>query len=103
MAFVSFHCTEISRNSELHADTDLLQWQMFYSVGSFIAYWINFACQKHVEKLGEWGRTLKIYFCISYLRDVSSRLTLSFWSLENHISPSPAQTNTLTTQTGKWL
>ncbi|KAA8566934.1 hypothetical protein EYC84_010030 [Monilinia fructicola] len=29
-------------------------WQMFYSVGSFIAYWINYACQKHVKKLGEW-------------------------------------------------
>ncbi|KAI9644720.1 hypothetical protein NHQ30_006746 [Ciborinia camelliae] len=30
-------------------------WQLFYSVGSFIAYWINYACQKHVKKLGEWG------------------------------------------------
>lgn len=30
-------------------------WQMFYSVGSFIAYWVNFACTKNVPKLGEWG------------------------------------------------
>lgn len=29
-------------------------WQMFYSVGSFIAYWVNYACQKHVTTLGEW-------------------------------------------------
>lgn len=33
-------------------------WQLFYSVGSFIAYWINYACQKHVKKLGEWGKTI---------------------------------------------
>jgi len=29
-------------------------WQMFYSVGSFIAYWINYACSLHRAKLGEW-------------------------------------------------
>jgi MFS family permease len=29
-------------------------WQMFYSVGSFIAYWVSYACQKHVATLGEW-------------------------------------------------
>jgi len=29
-------------------------WQMFYSVGSFIAYWVNFACSKHRASLGEW-------------------------------------------------
>ncbi|CAD0108817.1 unnamed protein product [Aureobasidium uvarum] len=29
-------------------------WQMFYSVGSFIAYWVNFACSKHRAALGEW-------------------------------------------------
>lgn len=33
-------------------------WQMFYSVGSFIAYWINYACQKHVKTLGEWGKII---------------------------------------------
>ncbi|KAM0140265.1 hypothetical protein ACHAO1_002496 [Botrytis cinerea] len=37
-------------------------WQMFYSVGSFIAYWINFACQKHVEKLGEWDWKMVVIF-----------------------------------------
>ncbi|TEY74210.1 hypothetical protein BOTCAL_0075g00120 [Botryotinia calthae] len=37
-------------------------WQLFYSVGSFIAYWINFACQKHVEKLGEWDWKLVVIF-----------------------------------------
>ena len=29
-------------------------WQMFYSVGSFIAYWIGFATSKHIPELGEW-------------------------------------------------
>ncbi|CAG8950587.1 hypothetical protein HYFRA_00002796 [Hymenoscyphus fraxineus] len=29
-------------------------WQMFYSVGSFIAYWINYICSLHIESLGEW-------------------------------------------------
>lgn len=29
-------------------------WQMFYSVGSFIAYWINYATSQHVASLGEW-------------------------------------------------
>lgn len=29
-------------------------WQMFYSVGSFIAYWVNYASQEHVTRLGEW-------------------------------------------------
>ncbi|KAL2202472.1 major facilitator superfamily transporter sugar [Sarocladium strictum] len=29
-------------------------WQTFYSVGAFMAYWINYACSLHREKLGEW-------------------------------------------------
>jgi len=29
-------------------------WQTFYSVGSFIAYWVNYACQKNKAHLGEW-------------------------------------------------
>lgn len=29
-------------------------WQLFYSVGSFIAYWVNYACAKHSKTLGEW-------------------------------------------------
>ncbi|KAL7276937.1 hypothetical protein RUND412_000081 [Rhizina undulata] len=37
-------------------------WQMFYSVGSFIAYWINFACTKHVEKLGDWDWRMVVIF-----------------------------------------
>ena len=30
-------------------------WQMFYSVGSFIAYWINYSCSKQKVQLGEWS------------------------------------------------
>jgi hypothetical protein len=29
-------------------------WQMFFSVGSFIAYWINFACARNRTNLGHW-------------------------------------------------
>lgn len=37
-------------------------WQMFYSVGSFIAYAVNYACQKHTKTLGEWDwRTVLIF------------------------------------------
>ncbi|KAH7130621.1 MFS sugar transporter-like protein [Dendryphion nanum] len=39
-------------------------WQMFYSVGSFIAYWVNFACQKHVKALGEWDWKMVVIFQI---------------------------------------
>ncbi|KAI9756264.1 MAG: hypothetical protein M4579_003931 [Chaenotheca gracillima] len=37
-------------------------WQMFYSVGSFIAYWVNFACTKHVAALGEWDWKMVVIF-----------------------------------------
>jgi len=37
-------------------------WQMFYSVGSFIAFWINYACTKHTNTLGEWDWKMVIIF-----------------------------------------
>lgn len=37
-------------------------WQAFYSVGSFIAYWVNFACQKHTATLGEWDWKIVVLF-----------------------------------------
>jgi MFS family permease len=37
-------------------------WQMFYSVGSFIAYWVNFACNKHPQHLGEWSWKIVVIF-----------------------------------------
>ncbi|KAF4473416.1 HXT3-Low-affinity hexose facilitator [Fusarium agapanthi] len=39
-------------------------WQLFYSVGAFIAYWINFACGKNREKLGEWDWRMVVIFQI---------------------------------------
>lgn len=39
-------------------------WQMFYSVGSFIAYWVNFACSKHRTNLGEWDWRMVVIFQI---------------------------------------
>lgn len=37
-------------------------WQMFYSVGSFICFWINYVCTKNVPKLGEWDWKLVVIF-----------------------------------------
>lgn len=37
-------------------------WQMFYSVGSFIAYWVNYACTKNIPKLGEWDWRMVVIF-----------------------------------------
>lgn len=37
-------------------------WQLFYSVGSFIAYWINYACSLHRESLGEWEWRMVVIF-----------------------------------------
>ncbi|RAH76491.1 general substrate transporter [Aspergillus japonicus CBS 114.51] len=37
-------------------------WQMFYSVGSFICFWINYGCTKHSESLGEWDWKLVVIF-----------------------------------------
>lgn len=37
-------------------------WQMFYSVGSFIAYWINYACQLNKASLGEWDWKMVVIF-----------------------------------------
>lgn len=37
-------------------------WQMFYSVGSFIAYWISFGTSKNPKKLGEWDWKIVVIF-----------------------------------------
>ena len=37
-------------------------WQMFYSVGSFFAYWVNYACSKHTATLGEWDWKMVVIF-----------------------------------------
>ncbi|KAI0025434.1 general substrate transporter [Xylariomycetidae sp. FL0641] len=39
-------------------------WQMFYSVGSFIAYWIAYATNANKEKLGNWDWRLVVIFQI---------------------------------------
>lgn len=39
-------------------------WQLFYSVGSFIAYWINYAASLHRAKLGEWDWKIVVIFQI---------------------------------------
>ncbi|KFY28521.1 hypothetical protein V493_02883 [Pseudogymnoascus sp. VKM F-4281 (FW-2241)] len=37
-------------------------WQLFYSVGSFLAYWINYACQLNRLKLGDWDWKIVVIF-----------------------------------------
>lgn len=37
-------------------------WQLFYSVGSFLAYWIAFATGKHSVALGDWDWKLVVIF-----------------------------------------
>ncbi|KAH9987440.1 general substrate transporter [Xylariaceae sp. FL0662B] len=39
-------------------------WQMFYSVGSFIAYWIAYACNTYKDKLGHWDWRMVVIFQI---------------------------------------
>ncbi|KAI9923478.1 hypothetical protein MW887_008639 [Aspergillus wentii] len=37
-------------------------WQMFYSVGSFICFWVNYGCTEHKENLGEWDWKMVVMF-----------------------------------------
>ncbi|KAJ5040395.1 uncharacterized protein L3040_006051 [Drepanopeziza brunnea f. sp. 'multigermtubi'] len=37
-------------------------WQLFFSVGSFIAYWVNYACGKSKMSLGEWSWKMVVIF-----------------------------------------
>ncbi|KAH8727484.1 general substrate transporter [Phaeosphaeriaceae sp. PMI808] len=37
-------------------------WQMFYSVGSFIAYWVSYGTSKHPKGLGEWDWKMVVIF-----------------------------------------
>ncbi|KAI5295956.1 hypothetical protein KEM52_006304 [Ascosphaera acerosa] len=37
-------------------------WQMFYSVGAFICFWIAYATNKHKEKLGDWDWKIVVIF-----------------------------------------
>ncbi|KAK5942135.1 hypothetical protein PMZ80_006089 [Knufia obscura] len=37
-------------------------WQLFYSVGSFICFWVAYACSKHTASLGEWDWKMTVIF-----------------------------------------
>ncbi|KAK9378574.1 general substrate transporter [Kockiozyma suomiensis] len=39
-------------------------WQLFYSVGSFIAFWINYSCTKRAASLGDWDWRMVVIFQI---------------------------------------
>lgn len=50
--------------------------QMNYSVGSFLAYWINYACTKNASKLGDWD--WKIVQIFQLLAPVLIIIAISF-------------------------
>ncbi|OBT93220.1 hypothetical protein VE01_08834 [Pseudogymnoascus verrucosus] len=37
-------------------------WQMFFSVGAFFAYWVNYACSKNKTRLGDWDWKIVVIF-----------------------------------------
>lgn len=37
-------------------------WQLFYSVGSFICFWVAYACSKYKTGLGEWDWKMVVIF-----------------------------------------
>ncbi|OJJ49802.1 hypothetical protein ASPZODRAFT_139161 [Penicilliopsis zonata CBS 506.65] len=37
-------------------------WQLFYSVGSFICFWVAYGCTEHATKLGEWDWKMVVLF-----------------------------------------
>ena len=37
-------------------------WQLFYSVGSFICFWVNYACTKYKDGMGEWDWKTVVIF-----------------------------------------
>lgn len=37
-------------------------WQMFYSVGSFICFWVAYGCTQHSAALGEWDWKMVVIF-----------------------------------------
>ncbi|KAL3496076.1 general substrate transporter [Aspergillus germanicus] len=41
-------------------------WQLFFGVGSFLAYWINYGCTKNAESLGDWNwRVVILLQCLA--------------------------------------
>lgn len=56
------YISEVARNKV--RGVMLSFWQLFYSVGSFIAFWIAYATSKHTRSLGEWDWKMILIFQI---------------------------------------
>ncbi|KAG5759192.1 hypothetical protein H9Q69_012624 [Fusarium xylarioides] len=41
-------------------------WQLNFAIGSFVAYWINYACSKNAERLGEWDWKIVMFLQIFF-------------------------------------
>ncbi|KAE8150460.1 general substrate transporter [Aspergillus avenaceus] len=39
-------------------------WQVYFGIGSFVAYWINYACSENADKLGNWDWKIVMLFQI---------------------------------------
>ncbi|KAL0944511.1 sugar transporter [Colletotrichum truncatum] len=39
-------------------------WQIFFGIGAFLAYWINYACTKNADRLGDWDWRIVMLFQI---------------------------------------
>lgn len=37
-------------------------WQVFFGIGAFLAYWINYACTQYSSRLGEWDWKIVMLF-----------------------------------------
>lgn len=37
-------------------------WQTFYSIGSFICFWVNYGCTEYKDRLGEWDWKMVVIF-----------------------------------------
>ncbi|KAH7077447.1 general substrate transporter [Paraphoma chrysanthemicola] len=48
-------------------------WQMNFSVGSFLAYWINYACSKNSARLGDWDwKTVQLFQLLAPILIISA-------------------------------
>ncbi|EWG41141.1 hypothetical protein FVEG_03302 [Fusarium verticillioides 7600] len=41
-------------------------WQLNFAIGSFVAYWINYACSKNAERLEEWDWKIVMFLQIFF-------------------------------------
>ncbi|CEI60187.1 hypothetical protein FVEN_g6370 [Fusarium venenatum] len=62
-------------------------WQLFFAVGSFVAYWINYGCSKNAESLGDWDwkivMLLQIFFPVIIISGLFFCPETPRWYIQN--------------------